>query len=38
MIDKFIKNTLKKYNKNKPKTKPKKSIWDVIKYPEPNFI
>ena len=24
--------------KNKPKTKPKKSIWDVIKYPEPNFI
>ena len=33
--DKIIKNTLKKYNKPKPK---KKSIWDVIKLPEANLI
>ena len=33
--DNFIKNTLKKYNKPKPK---KKSIWDVIKLPEANLI
>ena len=38
MIDKFIKNTLKKYNKNKPKTKPKKSIWDDINHPKANII
>ena len=38
MIDKFIKNTLKKYNKNKPNTKPKKSIWDDIKLPKANII
>ena len=38
MIDKFIKNTLKKYNKNKPKTKPKKSIWDDIIRPKANII
>ena len=35
MLDKFIKNTLKKYNKPKPK---KKSIWDVINIPKPNII
>ena len=34
-FDNFIKNTLKKYNKPKPK---KKSIWDVIKLPEANLI
>ena len=33
--DKFIKNTLKKYNKLKPK---KKKITDLIIFPEPNFI
>ena len=33
--DKFIKNTLKKYNKPKPK---KKSIWDVIELPKANLI
>ena len=33
--DKIIKNTLKKYNKPKPK---KKSIWDVIKLPKANLI
>ena len=33
--DKFIKNTLKKYNKPKPK---KKKIKDSIKFPEINFI
>ena len=34
-LDKFIKNTLKKY---KPKPKPKKSIWDVVKFPKPLVI
>ena len=33
--DKIIKNTLKKYNKPKPK---KKSIWDVIELPKTNLI
>ena len=33
--DKIIKNTLKKYNKPKPK---KKSIWDVIELPKANLI
>ena len=33
--DNFIKNTLKKYNKPKPK---KKSIWDVIELPKANLI
>ena len=33
--DKIIKNTLKKYNKPKPK---KKSIWDVINLPKANII
>ena len=33
--DKFIKNTLKKYNKPKPK---KKKITDLIKFPEINLI
>ena len=31
----FIKNTIKKYNKPKPK---KKKIADLIKFPEINFI
>ena len=35
--DKFIKNTLKKYNKPKPKPK-KKSIWDEINLPKANII
>ena len=34
-LDKFIKNTLKKYNKPKPK---KKKITDLIKFPEINLI
>ena len=33
--DKIIKNTLKKYNKPKPK---KKSIWDAINLPKANII
>ena len=33
----FAINTLKKFNKNKPKPK-KKSIWDVIELPKANFI
>ena len=33
--DKIIKNTLKKYNKPKPK---KKSIWGVIELPKANLI
>ena len=33
--DKFIKNTLKKYNEPKPR---KKSIWDVIELPKANYI
>ena len=33
--DKIIKNTLKKYNKPKPK---KKSIWDAINLPKANLI
>ena len=33
--DKIIKNTLKKYNKPKPK---KKSVWDVIELPKANLI
>ena len=33
--DNFIKNTLKKHNKPKPK---KKSIWDVIELPKANLI
>ena len=36
-IDTFIKNTLKNYNKHKPKPK-KKSIWDVIEFPKANLI
>ena len=35
ILDKFIKNTLKKYNKPKPK---KKSIWDAINLPKANLI
>ena len=35
ILDKFIKNTLKKYNKPKPK---KKSIWDAINLPKANII
>ena len=35
--DKIIKNTLKKYNKPKPKPK-KKSIWDEINLPKSNII
>ena len=35
ILDKFIKNTLKKYNKPKPK---KKSIWDAINLPKENII
>ena len=34
-LDTFIKNTLKKYNKPKPK---KKKITDLIKFPEINLI
>ena len=34
-LDSFIKNTLKKYNKPKPK---KKRLSDVIKFPEINLI
>ena len=34
-LDSFIKNTIKKYNKPKPK---KKKITDVIKFPEINLI
>ena len=37
ILDKFIKNTLKKYNKPKPKPK-KKSIWDAINLPKENII
>ena len=37
ILDKFIKNTLKKYNKTKPKPK-KKSIWDAINLPKANII
>ena len=35
-IDTFVKNTLKKYKE--PKPKPKKSIWDVVKFPKPLVI
>ena len=35
ILDKNIKNTLKKYNKPKPK---KKSIWDAINLPKANII
>ena len=35
--DKIIKNTLKKYNKPKPKPK-KKSIWDEINLPKANML
>ena len=35
-LDKFVKNTLKKYKE--PKPKKKKSIWDVVKFPEPLVI
>ena len=34
-LDIFIKNTVKKYNKPKPK---KKKITDLIKFPEINLI
>ena len=34
-LDNFIKNTIKKYNKPKPK---KKKITDLIKFPEINLI
>ena len=34
-LDNFIKNTLKKYNKPKPR---KKSIWDVIELPKANVL
>ena len=34
-FDTFIKNTIKKYNKPKPK---KKKITDMIKFPEINLI
>ena len=34
-LDNFIKNTMKKYNKPKPK---KKKITDMIKFPEINLI
>ena len=34
-LDPFIKNTIKKYNKPKPK---KKKITDLIKFPEINLI
>ena len=34
-LDTFIKNTIKKYNKPKPK---KKKITDMIKFPEINLI
>ena len=37
-LDKFVKNTLKKYKEHKPKPKPKKSIWDVVKLPKPLVI
>ena len=35
-LDKIVKNTLKKYKE--PKPKPKKSIWDVVKFPKPLVI
>ena len=36
-LDKIIKNTIKKYKKNRPKPK-KKRLTDLIKFPEINLI